>query len=76
MGVYRAKRVSLAQDQLVEAILQAFKRKSQYQLKELVDMLNHPVQPLKACLIDLCQFKTPERVYEIKQHLLTGGRFN
>lgn len=43
MGVYKAKRVSLAQDQLVEAILQAFKRKSQYRLNELVEMLNHPV---------------------------------
>ena len=47
MGVYKEKRVSLPTDQLIKKLLSLFKQKPQYKLNELVDVLNHPVQPLK-----------------------------
>ena len=42
-----SRRLSHDRDQLIKNLLQLFKSNEAYRLNELVDILNHPVQPLK-----------------------------
>ena len=42
-GIYKEKRVSLPQGQLIGELLRLFKNQEAYKLNDLVDILNHPV---------------------------------
>ena len=47
MGIYKEKRVSLSHDQLISNLLELFRKQNEYKLNDLVEILNHPVLPLK-----------------------------
>jgi hypothetical protein len=65
-GIYKEKRVSLPTGELINKLMILFKQKKEYRLNDLVDILNHPVQPLKATLNQICDFKKQEKVYVVK----------
>ena len=67
MGVYREKRVSLSHDQLISNLLELFKKQEEYKLNDLVEILNHPVLPLRAALKDLADFDQKKKVFTIKR---------
>jgi hypothetical protein len=66
MGAYREMRVSLSKKQLNANLLELFSKKEEYKLNELVDILNHPVMPLKEALKDLTEYDTKRRMYMLK----------
>lgn len=67
MGVYREKRVSLSHDQLITNLLELFRKQDEYKLNDLVEILNHPVLPLKSALKDLADFDQKRKVYTCKR---------
>lgn len=66
MGVYKEKRVSLSHDQLMKNLFELFRQNKEYKLNDLVDILNHPVQPLKKTLQDVADYCTRRKVYTLK----------
>lgn len=69
MGVYKEKRVSLSHDQLLKNLFELFRQNKEYKLNDLVDILNHPVQPLKKTLQDVADYDTRKKVYTLKTSL-------
>lgn len=63
------KRISMPTEQLKRELIMMFQDKSEYRLNEMVEVLNHPVQPLKAMLKELADFDKSSRVYKLKSHL-------
>ena len=55
--------------ELKRALIGLFQRQNEYRLKELVDILDHPEQPLKATLKELADFDRSARVYRLKASL-------
>lgn len=70
MGVYKEKRVSLSHDQLISNLLELFRKQTEYKLNDLVEILNHPVQPLKNALRDLADYDVKRKVYVARGSLL------
>ena len=62
-GAYRSMRVSLSKNQLITNLLELFRKQPEYKLNELVEILDHPVLPLKEALKDLAEYDTKRRVY-------------
>ena len=63
------KRVSMHSSQLRKALIDLFQQRDEFRLNEMVDMLDHPVQPLKAALKDLADYDKSARVYRLKANL-------
>ena len=61
--------MSMHSTQLKRALVELFQRKQEYRLNEMVDLLDHPVQPLKAVLKELADYDKSARVYKLKQAL-------
>ena len=59
-------RVSLSKNQLISHLLELFSKRSEYRLNDLVQILDHPVLPLKEALKDLAEYDTKKRVYQLK----------
>lgn len=70
MGVYVEKRVSLSRDQLISNLLDLFKKQEEYKLNDLVDILNHPVLPLKSVLKELADYDHKKKIYTVKKSLI------
>ena len=62
------KRVSMHSSDLKRALIEMFQRRSEYRLNEMVEYLDHPVQPLKAMLKELADFDKSAKVYKLKSH--------
>lgn len=60
-------RVSLSREKLIENLLELFKKYHEYRLNELVDILNHPVAPLRDALKDLADYDNRRKVYKLKR---------
>ena len=52
--------------ELKRALIEMFQQKTEYTLNNLVEYLDHPVQPLKAMLKELADYDKRERVYRLK----------
>ena len=55
--------------ELKKNLISLFQRQEEYRLNELVDILDHPVQPLKLMLKELAEYDNRARVYRMKSHL-------
>ena len=64
-----AKRVSMHSTELKRQLINLFSQKESFKLNELVDLLNHPIQPLKLMLKDLADYDRQQKVYSLKQSL-------
>ena len=70
MGIYKEKRVSLSHDQLISNLLELFRKQNEYKLNDLVEILNHPVLPLKSALKDLADYDQKRKVFSIKRSFI------
>ena len=61
-----AKRVSMHSTELKRNLISLFEQRDTFRLQELVDILNHPVQPLKEMLKNLADYDRGLKVYKLK----------
>ena len=64
-----AKRVSMHSSELKKQLINLFTQQDQFKLNEIVDLLNHPVQPLKLMLKELADYDRGLKVYRLKRSL-------
>ena len=55
--------------ELKRQLLNLFQQQEAFKLNELVDLLNHPVQPLKLMLKELSDYDKFQKVYRLKSSL-------
>ena len=55
--------------ELKRQLLNLFQQQETFKLNELVDLLNHPVQPLKLMLKELSDYDKFQKVYRLKSSL-------
>ena len=70
MGVYNEKRVSLSNHELISNLLDLFKQQEEYKLNDLVEILNHPILPLKKALKELADYDHKRKLYSVKRSLI------
>ena len=61
-----AKRVSMHSTELKKNLINLFEQRDTFRLQELVEILNHPVQPLKEMLKSLADYDRGMKVYKLK----------
>ena len=60
------KRVGLGASELQNSLFALFQKKEEYKLTDLVDELNHPVNPLKTALKLICKYDNRKKVFMLK----------
>ena len=55
--------------ELKRQLINLFQQQEAFKLNELVDLLNHPVQPLKLMLKELSDYDKFQKVYRLKSSL-------
>lgn len=65
------KRVGLGFQELQAALFSLFQQRCEFKLQDLVDTLNHPVNPLKNALKTICAYDPKRKVYRLKDEFIT-----